>query len=247
MNLFYVQKSQVSEQNVQIIGDDVNHIKNVLRMKIGEKIQVCDMEGTDYLCQIEEISPKEVIADIISKEPTQTELPAKVYLFQGLPKKDKMDLIIQKMVELGVYEVVPVSMKRCVVKIEDKKKEAKKLERWQSISESAAKQSKRGMIPEVTSVISFKEAINKMKELDINFFAYENAEGISHTRKMIEESKSAKTIGIIVGPEGGFDDPEVTLLQEAGIMPITLGKRILRTETAGFTMMAALMMELEQD
>lgn len=247
MNLFYVEASQVENNKITVVGDDVNHIKNVLRMREGEQCVLCDKEGTDYLCKVGEMNGKEILMDIIESHPSKTELPSKVYLFQGLPKKDKMDLIIQKTVELGVYEIIPVAMKRSIVKIEDKKKEAKKLERWQSISLSAAKQSKRGIVPQVTSVMSFKEALEYAKGLEYNLFPYENAKGMEATKKEVQAACRCKSIGIFIGPEGGIDDDEVTMLEQAGMKSITLGKRILRTETAGLTTLSILMFELEQD
>lgn len=245
MNLFYVKKEQINENTITILGEDVNHIKNVLRTKLGEEIMVCDMEGNNYLCEVEEFLGKEVIATIKEITPCETELPAKIYLFQGIPKSDKMELIIQKAVELGVYEVIPVAMKRSIVKIEDKKKEAKKLERWQAIATSAAKQSKRGLIPNVHSVLTYKEAMEYAKEFDLKLFPYEDAKGIEHSRQLVKEAVGKKSIAIFVGPEGGFDDAEIDAVTEIGGEVVTLGKRILRTETAGFTMLALLMFEMD--
>lgn len=245
MNLFYVNKTQINENQITIVGDDVNHIKNVLRMKIGDVFMVCDGEGMNYTCEVETLLPKEVMVTIKERHASEAELPTKFYLFQGLPKSDKMELIIQKATELGVYEVIPVAMKRSIVKIEDKKKEAKKLERWQAIATSAAKQSKRGMIPNVHSVMSYKEALQYAKMLDMNLFPYENAEGMSHSKDLVQKATTKKSIGIFVGPEGGFDDAEIEMVKEIGGEIITLGKRILRTETAGFTILSVLMFEIE--
>lgn len=246
MNLFYVNKSQIGQEDIQIIGDDVKHIKNVLRMKQGEELMVCDCEGTNYLCKIEEVLQKEIQLSIIERMACETELPTEFYLFQGLPKSDKMELIIQKAVELGVHEVIPVAMKRSIVKIEDKKKEAKKLDRWQAIAESAAKQSKRGIIPNVHSVMTYKEALAYAKEFDLNLFPYEQADGMNKSRELVKNAKGAKRIGIFIGPEGGFDDGEIEMVKEIGGEVITLGRRILRTETAGFTILSVLMFEMEQ-
>lgn len=245
MNLFYVNASQISENQITIVGTDVNHIKNVLRMKEDEELMVCDCEDTNYLCKINEFHQKEIILDIVERKACETELKTKIYLFQGLPKSDKMELIIQKAVELGVYEVIPVAMKRSIVKIEDKKKEKKKLERWQAIAESAAKQSKRGIIPSVHSVMSYKEALAYAKDFDLKLFPYENAEGMNKSRELVKNASKAKSIGIFVGPEGGFEDAEIELVKEIGGEVITLGKRILRTETAGFTILSILMFELD--
>lgn len=245
MNLFYVKKEQINENTITILGEDVNHIKNVLRTKLGEEIMVCDMEGNNYLCEVEEFLGKEVVATIKETIPCETELPAKIYLFQGIPKSDKMELIIQKAVELGVYEVIPVAMKRSIVKIEDKKKEAKKLERWQAIATSAAKQSKRGLIPNVHSVMTYKEALAYAKGFDLKLFPYEDAKGMEHSRQLVKEAVGKKSIAIFVGPEGGFDDAEIAAVTEIGGEVVTLGKRILRTETAGFTMLSLLMFEMD--
>lgn len=245
MYRFYIEQDQIHDEFITIEGSDVNHIKNVLRMKIGEAMILCDGKGMDYHCTIDSLSNDFVQAKIVKAEDTQTELPAKIYLFQGLPKKDKMELIIQKAVELGVYQVVPVMMKRSVVKLDDKKKEQKKLERWQSIATSAAKQSGRGIIPEVVPVMSYKEAISMAKEMDYGVLPFEHAKGMEETKRIIKEVQGKKTAAIFIGPEGGFEDDEVAYAMESGIQPITLGKRILRTETAGLTILSVLMFELE--
>ncbi|SES83825.1 16S rRNA (uracil(1498)-N(3))-methyltransferase [[Clostridium] polysaccharolyticum] len=246
MHWFYVEKSQICENEIKITGSDVNHIKNVLRMDIGEHVVICDREGKDYYCEIASLNKEEVTAKINQINDTESELPAKLYLFQGIPKKDKMELIIQKAVELGVHEVIPVAMKRCVAKIEDEKKERKKLERWQGIATSAAKQSGRGMIPKIHTVMSFKEAVQYGKELEYCIVPYEQAENMAATVKQVKKACQKKSIGIFIGPEGGFDEKEIEDIQEAGFQAITLGKRILRTETAGLTILSIFMYELEQ-
>lgn len=246
MHWFYVENSQIEEEKIRISGSDVNHIKNVLRMQPGERIIICNGEGKDFYCRIGTISSEEVIAEIEEMNDTESELPAKIYLFQGIPKKDKMELIIQKAVELGVYEVVPVAMKRCVAKIEEGKKEKKKLERWQSISTSAAKQSGRGIIPKVHEVLPFKEALRYAKELETVIVPYELADGIELSSKIVKESSKKQSIGIFIGPEGGFDEKEIEEALQLDFHAITLGKRILRTETAGLAILSILMFELEQ-
>lgn len=246
MHRFYVEENNISEENITITGPDVNHIKNVLRMKPGDELVICNGQGKDFCCIIESESESQVITTIKEVHNTDTELEGKLYLFQGVPKKDKMELIIQKSVELGVHEIIPVMTHRTVVKIEDKKKETKKLERWQSIANSAAKQSNRGIIPIITETKSFKEAVNYAKALDIKVIPYENAKGIDRTREIIGNIKRGQSIGIFIGPEGGFEESEIGLAIESGIEPITLGRRILRTETAGFTILSAIMIQLEQ-
>jgi 16S rRNA (uracil1498-N3)-methyltransferase len=179
------------------------------------------------------------------------ELPSKVYLFQGLPKGDKMEFVIQKMVELGVYEIIPVAMKRCVMKLDDKKAKSK-LVRWQGISEAAAKQSKRAVVPRITNVMTYKEALEYAKEMEVKLVPYELEEslessgGMKSTRKILEGLKGGESIAVFIGPEGGFEEAEINMAIECGMKPITLGRRILRTETAGMTVMAWIMYMLEE-
>lgn len=241
---FFVDENQIQDGNILITGTDVNHIKNVLRMKKGEKILISNKKDKDYLCEIESIMEAEVLASIISVDEAGTELNGKIYLFQGLPKSDKMELIIQKAVELGVYEIIPVKTKRTIVKLDEKKENAKQ-KRWQLISESAAKQSKRIIIPEVKNVMTFKEALEYAKDFEYNLIPYENSKGIDYTRQIISQIKSGSSIGIFIGPEGGFEESEVELAADMGVKPITLGKRILRTETAGLTTLSVIMFQLE--
>lgn len=245
MYRFFVDSSVSSGSNIRISGSDYNHIKNVLRMKKGEEVLISDGKDREYLCAIFDYTEDEVILEIEDIMGTSRELSAKITLFQGLPKGDKMEQIIQKTVELGVAEIVPVAMKRCVVKLDDKKA-GKKIERWNGIALSAAKQSKRGIIPEVRDVVSFKEALLMASEMDACLVPYENAEGIVGARRLIESMKGKKSVGIFIGPEGGFDDSEIALALESGAQTLTLGRRILRTETAGMTMLSILMFTLEE-
>jgi len=241
---FYVEPEAVSVDTARITGGDVNHIKNVLRMHPGEEIMILDGSGMEYRCEIETISD-EVLARVLEAKKTEAELSVRLLLFQGLPKKDKMELIIQKAVELGVSEIIPVLTKRTVVKLEDKKKEQKKLERWQAIAEAAAKQSGRGIIPKVCEAVKFTEAVKQAETLDEALIPYELAEGMDEARERIRGLHDKKTIGIFIGPEGGFEEEEIALAANAGIHPITLGKRILRTETAGLCILSVIMFELE--
>ncbi|WP_312369894.1 16S rRNA (uracil(1498)-N(3))-methyltransferase [Lachnoclostridium sp.] len=247
MQRFYIESTNISDTTIRIDGADVNHIKNVLRMKIGEKLIACDGQGNDYCCIIAEFEKDNIILSITERKKTDTELPAKLILFQGLPKKDKMELIVQKAVELGAYEIVPVMMKRTIVKLEDKKKEQKKLERWQAIAEGAAKQSGRGFIPRVHEIVSYQDAIKMASECDMSILPYECASGIKETRELINQSKGKTSIGVMIGPEGGFEEEEIDLAKEHGITPVTLGKRILRTETAGLAMLSYFMLTLEEE
>ena len=240
MQHFFVDASQVSEETIRIEGTDVNHMKNVLRMRIGEEVTVSDGQGKEYLCQVRDFEEEQVQLKIVETKASDAELPSKIYLFQGLPKQEKMELIVQKCVELGIYAVVPVSMKRCVVKL-DAKKGAKKVERWNTIAASAAKQSGRGIVPEVMSVKTYKEALEMAKDLDVVLVPYECAEGMDHTKELIQSIKPGQSVGMFIGPEGGFDPDEIALACETGGQVITLGKRILRTETAGLALLSVLM------
>lgn len=247
MYQFFVENEQVYDEKIQITGSDVNHIGNVLRMKPGEKIRISDASGKAYFCHIETISENDVWALIDESDEKGTELPCRIVLFQGLPKGDKMELIIQKAVELGVNEIVPVSMKNCVMKL-DEKKVAKKIERWQNIAESAAKQSKRTIIPKISLPLKYKQALEYASELDITLVPYENERGMDATREVIDgiAKNPTQSIGIIVGPEGGFALDEIAMVDERDSMNrISLGRRILRTETAGMATLAMLVYRLD--
>ncbi len=242
---FFAEHENISEDYIDIRGGDVNHIKNVIRLKAGDEVLISSGDNYDYLCVIEELNDTVVTTKIIEKREKNNELPVKVYLFQGLPKADKMELIIQKMVELGAYEIIPVSMKRSVVKLDDKKAKSKTA-RWNAISESAAKQSKRSIIPQVSEVLTFKQALEKAGELDVLLLPYECAEGMDYTRRLVSDIKPGNSVGIFIGPEGGFDKAELELARSAGCDIITLGKRILRTETAGMMLMSVIMYNMEE-
>lgn len=244
MHHFFVTPEQMKEQTIWIRGLDVNHIKNVLRMKVGEELQISDGNNKKYLCEIASISSEEVCVFIKEELVSDTELPSKIYLFQGLPKGDKMELIVQKAVELGVYEIIPVATKRAVVKLDDKKA-SKKVERWNAISEGGAKQSGRNVVPLVKQPMSYKQALEYAKQLDVVLIPYELAEGMEETKRIVEAILPGQSIGIFIGPEGGFETAEVLYATEQGAKVITLGKRILRTETAGLTTLSILMYHLE--
>lgn len=244
MQHFFVIPEQVGETEIYVTGQDVNHMKNVLRMKIGEQVEISDGNNKKYLCEVSAYEEEQAVLRILKIREADTELKSRLYLFQGLPKNDKMELIVQKAVELGAYEVIPVSMKRCVVKL-DAKKAAKKVERWNSISESAAKQAGRSIIPNVSDVVSYREALERAEQLDVVLVPYELEEGMAETKKLLHQIQPGQSVGIFIGPEGGFEREEVEQAIEAGAHPVTLGRRILRTETAGFTMLSILMFELE--
>lgn len=245
MYRFFVEESQIEETCIRICGSDVNHIKNVLRMRPGEEILISDGHKQEYTCYIEETGQEEILARIMYVQEAGYELPSKIYLFQGLPKGDKMELIIQKAVELGAHEIIPVATKRAVVKLEGKK-EDNKIRRWQAISESAAKQSKRMYVPEVKHVMSFPQAAAYAQNLDVVLIPYELAKGMKETKEMIAGIRPGQSIGVFIGPEGGFDEKEVEMAKEGGAQAITLGKRILRTETAGLAVLSVLSYMLEE-
>lgn len=247
---FFAETEMFTESEVTIVGADVNHIKNVLRMKPGEKVLVSDGKGVNFFCELTEIGSDAVKAAILPDEVEDTELPVEVVLYQGLPKGDKMELIIQKCVELGVSRIVPVEMARCVMKL-DAKKEGNKIKRWYGVSESAAKQSKRMIVPEISGVMKYKAAIEEAKGADLAIVPYEAAEtldgagGMALTRKLIGGLKPGQKCAIFIGPEGGFADSEIELALSNGVTPVTLGKRILRTETAGMFVLSAIGYTLE--
>ena len=244
MNHFFVEETQIRGSEIYIEGTDVNHIKNVLRMKVGEELMISNGTDKHFICSITEFLENTVVAKIGDVDSNSSELPVKLYLFQGLPKGDKMELIIQKSVELGVHEIIPVAMKRCVVKL-DAKKEKNKINRWQGIAESAAKQSKRMIIPQIKGVMNFKEAVAYGKTLDYNVIPYEFAHGMETSKEVIKSLHKYKSVGIFIGPEGGYDEEEIAYVKEMGMQIISLGKRILRTETAGLTTLSIIMFELE--
>ncbi len=248
MYRFFVESSQINveQKKVVITGSDVNHIKNVLRMRPGEEIAVSNGEDdNEYRCLIDELNDDSILCSLAFIKEQDVELPAKVYLFQGLPKADKMELIIQKAVELGVYEIVPVATKRCVVKLDDKKAKSKR-ERWQGIAEAAAKQSKRSIIPRVTEPMSFALALKKAAAMDVKLIPYELAGDMEKTRQLIGQIGKGSEVAVFIGPEGGFEPAEIEAAEAAGVEAITLGKRILRTETAGMTVLSWLVYLLEE-
>lgn len=243
---FFVEQEQIGAELISVTGSDVNHIKNVLRMKPGETVLISSRTGGDYLCKVAEIQQEEVQMEILEARESKMELPARIHLFQGLPKGDKMELIIQKAVELGVYRIIPVDTRRTVVRL-DAKKEESKGKRWNAISESAAKQSKRSLIPEVSGVMSFREALAETKDYGLKIIPYECAAGMGQTRELIKRAQAGMDIAVFIGPEGGFEEDEIEKAQAAGVLPVTLGKRILRTETAGLCILSALMLQLEEE
>ncbi len=264
MYQFFVEENQLAGDRITILGSDVNHIKNVLRMKSGERVRVSVADnGRSFFGSLDSITEDAVVVLIDEEDEAGTELSNRIYLFQGLPKGDKMELIIQKAVELGVYEIIPVAMKNCVVKLDDKKA-ASKVKRWQAIAESAAKQSKRTIIPEIQLPMTWKNALQKAKDLDIVLVPYENERGMEATREVMQSIQHGQSIGIFVGPEGGYAPEEIEAIAPAGdrgemdaiapvgdstavsIHRISLGRRILRTETAGLATLSMLILCLDE-
>lgn len=246
MYKFFVEDDQINEENVFILNEDVNHIANVLRLKTGEKINICNRKtGENYIGAIENISREEVKCAIIEKIEDTTESNINIDVYQGLPKMDKMEYIIQKATEIGAKNIYPVKMERCVVKLDDLSAK-KKIDRWQKIAESSAKQSKRDIIPSIKSIINIKEICQNSKKYDIILLAYENENRITikDELKKIKDSDNLN-IGIIVGPEGGVDEKEVDLLVNSGVKSVSLGRRILRTETAAMVMLSDIIYEFE--
>ncbi len=301
MHHFFVDPSEIFEETVHITGDNYKHLKTVLRAELGEHVLISDGSGTDYECEVREILDREILLHICFREEMQ-ELPAEVYLFQGLPKADKLEWIIQKAVELGAFKIVPLKTKNTVVKLDDKKAKSKQL-RWQGIAEAAAKQSKRSIIPEVLAPMSWKDAMNFVSDFSIKMIPYENAKGILATMDILREiayaGKSSlkeneqdsclkersgnnhedghrekyenvhengfaegsgnaeenslenaqyvkkRKIAVFIGPEGGFSEEEIQDALNHGVQPVTLGRRILRTETAAITSLSLIMTALE--
>ena len=249
MPKFFVKTNQIEKDKIKIIGEDVKHINQVLRAKIGEELTICNLDTTlNYITTVSQITPEYVICNIQDCVKSFVESNIQVTIFQGLPKADKMELIIQKSVELGVYEITPIEMKRCVVKLNEKDK-IKKIDRWQKISEVAAKQCGRNIIPNINQIINLKNVCNLFDKYDIVLVAYEN-ENKNTLKNELEKIKQKYNnreikIGVIIGPEGGIDSEEIKMLQENGAITITLGKRILRTETVALNVLSIIMYELE--
>lgn len=244
MPKFFIDKKDIKNQKITITGGDAVHISKVLRTEVGEILTLCDGDGTDFSAKVTACSKDSVSLDILDSYTCLSEPCILVTLFQGLPKQGKMDYIIEKCTELGVSRIVPVATIRSVVKINDKKSEEKKLERWRKIASESVKQCGRGKIPEVTDVMNVAQAIDFSKNLDLTIAAYECEKETSI--KSVLSSQSPKSVGIFIGPEGGLDDDEVKMFLSAGIKTVTLGKRILRTETAGHTILSAVMYEFNE-
>jgi|LSQX01.3.fsa_nt_gb 16S rRNA (uracil1498-N3)-methyltransferase len=238
----FVNPDDIIGKEINICGEDVKHITTVLRLSVDDTITICDGIGKDFETVIVNMDKEKVKVKIIGEEVSSGEPPINVTLYQGLPKADKMEYIIQKAVEMGIYEIVPVITNRAVVKIKNDNNEKNKLTRWRRIAYEAAKQSNRGRIPNILAPISFDEALEKLDKNDLKIFAYEE-EKLNKLKNMLKNGENIRNIGILIGPEGGFEEKEVIKCKLKGLMPISLGPRILRTETAGLAVLSILMYE----
>ncbi len=249
MPRFFVRNKQIKETTIEILGEDVKHIKNVLRKQIGDDIEICNQDTEkSYICKIEKIENESILVNIIEKLKSHDD-KIKIDIYQGLPKADKMELIIQKSVELGANAIIPVAMKRCVVKI-DSKDEAKKIARWQKIAESAAKQCGRDNIPEIRNITKIENIIKLINEYDSLIIAYENEKTNTIKKELLKiketfQQKEKIKIAVVIGPEGGLEEKDVKLLQQNGAKIVTLGNRILRTETVALNILSVIRYELE--
>ena len=247
MPKFFVNSEQINNNEIKIIGNDVNHIKNVLRLSINDKIKICDKdEHVNYNCRISNIDNEYVITQIIDEEKSNVETKTQIHVFQGLPKGDKLEFIVEKLTEIGVKELTPVAMKRSVVKLQEKDKQ-KKMVRWNKIAEVAAKQSGRDKILKINDVINYKNIFNYLKDYDIVLLAYEKEEKLTLKKALSKLDKTKETkVAVLIGPEGGFDDIEIEQAKQNSLVNIiTLGKRILRTETAPLVISSNILYELE--
>lgn len=242
MHKFFVETEQINNNKIKIVNEDYNHIANVLRMKNGDSVLITNKKSQEtFNCKIEKITANEVICNIINVENKNVEMNVNVDIFQGLPKADKMEYIIQKCVELGVHKIIPVNMKYCIAKIKD---EEKKNIRWNKIAEVAAKQCKRNVIPKIEKSININQLCCELKNYDLVILAYENEENIT-IKTVLKENKNAKNIAVIVGPEGGLSADEVLMLKDEGAKVVSLGSRILRTETAPIAALSMILYEYE--
>lgn len=245
MSKFFVNENQINGKIISILDEDVNHIKNVLRLKVDEEIKICSIDTSkNYLCKIINFDKKCVECEILEELEAVSESNIEIDIFQGLPKADKMELIIQKGTELGVHSFCPVIFKRSIVKLDEKDK-VKKQVRWQKISEVAAKQSGRDIVPKIHEVKKIKDICNVFSDYDIVLVAYENEEENSLKDELKRITEKKLKIAVVIGPEGGIEETEVEEMKASGAKIVSLGKRILRTETVALVMAAIINYELE--
>ena len=245
ISTFYIKNNQVHCETISIVGDDVKHIRNVLRHKIGDELEICDESGLRYLAKIKEFLESEILLDVLEQTEKNTEMPVKIDLYQGLPKSDKMDLIVQKTTELGISSIIPVITDRVIVKLE-KGNENKKIERWNKIAAEAAKQSGRQLIPTVENVVNLEKIVENLAKYDIVIVPFE-CEKDSTLKNILKNVKNkVENIAVVIGPEGGFSENDIQILEKAtNVRKVSLGKRILRTETAGLATVSMLLYEYE--
>lgn len=247
MPKFFVKSNQIENDIIYITGNDFKHISSVLRLKPKDNIHIGNMEtGENYLCEILNFENEQITTRIIEKLKEKKEMPVEIHILQGLPKSGKMELIIQKNVELGVSKIIPIQMDRCVVKL-NSKDEIKKNERWNKIAEAAAKQCERDIVPTVEMPIKTDEIEKIKNEYDVIIIAYENekTETLKNILTELKEKKQAIKIGVLIGPEGGISEREISMLNAPNIKKVTIGKRILRTETASLAISSMIMYEFE--
>ncbi|MDI6617413.1 MAG: 16S rRNA (uracil(1498)-N(3))-methyltransferase [Clostridiales bacterium] len=243
MHNFFVACDAVHDGVIEISGDDASHISKSLRLSAGNEITVSDGNGNSYLCLISSVNKKAITCKIIKKSQSNTEPPIIVDLYQGIPKASKMDLIVQKCTEIGINSIIPVETERTVVKLKDGYDLKNKLERWQRIAEEAAKQSRRGHIPSIMEPVLFKNALEDISSYDLGIIPYEEEHGVG-LKEALKYKNNAHKIMIFIGPEGGFSDSEILTARVKNVLPVTMGPRILRTETAGFVCLSIIMYEI---
>ena len=247
MPKFFVKNNQIEDNKINIIGEDVNHILNVLRMKKEDELIICDSDTSkNYLSKILELDKTQIECEIINEIESTSESNVEVHIFQGLPKADKMELIIQKSVELGVKEITPVETKRSIVKLDGKDK-IKKVDRWNKIAEVAAKQSGRDIIPKINNIVNVNEMVEGFNQYDVVLVCYENEKEVM-LKQVLKKYKDISNIkiAVVVGPEGGIDSTEIDKMKEKSATIVSLGNRILRTETVCLSILSIIMYEFEQ-
>lgn len=244
MHKFFVDEAAIGDEKISIIDrDDIRHITKVLRLMPGSIVEISDSAKFEYKAEILTLLPDEIDLLILDKQGFAREPILKVDLFQGVPKQGKMEVIIQKSVELGINSIVPLFTKRIVVR--DKGDFDKKIMRWQKISDEAVKQCKRGLIPKITGPVTFVKMMSLLSKYDLVLFLYENEDRQTIKQVLRALTKKPETVAIIIGPEGGFSEDEASQLKTSGASVATLGKTILRTETAGAAAIAMIMYEFE--
>ncbi len=244
MPKFFADKENITATTITIDGEEAKHILRVLRMQVGDRLTVCDGGGMDYEAEIEKCEKNFLIARILEKKESEAESAVKITLFQCLPKASKMEYVIQKCTELGIYKIIPCISERCVVKLNSDADAKKKVERWQSVAKAAAKQSGRGIVPKIDMPVNFSDAVKMLENYSLAFIPYEEECEVT-LKTLLRDAQQVEEVAFIIGPEGGFEPEEIKLALENGICSVTLGKRILRTETAGESVLSMMNYEFE--